>query len=74
MRKGATLAQKILSYHLGREVKVGEIISIPVDLIFAHDGTAPLAIQTFYELPPLDLILKYPTCSNICANLLRNMG
>jgi len=40
-----TLAEKILSHAAGRELKVGEIAVVPVDLVFAHDGTLPLAIQ-----------------------------
>jgi len=40
-----TLAEKILSRKLGREVSPGEIVVVPVDVAMAHDGTAPLAIQ-----------------------------
>ncbi|MEM2924831.1 MAG: 3-isopropylmalate dehydratase large subunit [Methanocellales archaeon] len=42
---GKTMAEKILSKKLGREVTPGDLIVCEVDLAFAHDGTMPLAIQ-----------------------------
>ena len=39
------LAQKILSIKARRDVQSGEIIVIEPDIVFAHDTTAPLAIQ-----------------------------
>jgi len=42
---GLTLTEKILSHAVGRTVNPGEIIVTEVDLVYAHDGTAPLAIQ-----------------------------
>jgi 3-isopropylmalate dehydratase large subunit len=44
------LAQKILSIKAGRDVQPGEIIVIKPDMIFAHDTTAPLAIQAAKQL------------------------
>lgn len=42
-----TLAEKILSRKYGEDVKAGDYIVVPVDLILAHEGTAPLAIDQF---------------------------
>jgi len=47
---GLTLAEKILSEALGRKVEVGDLIITSVDLVMAHDGTAPLAIKSFREM------------------------
>jgi 3-isopropylmalate dehydratase large subunit len=44
------LAQKILSIKAGRDVRSGEIIVIKPDMVFAHDTTAPLAIQAMKQL------------------------
>jgi len=40
-----TLSEKILSTRSGTDVWSGDIVAVPVDLVFAHDGTLPLAIQ-----------------------------
>ena len=45
-----TVAEKILSETLGRRVEAGDIVIANVDLVMAHDGTAPLAIQAFKEM------------------------
>jgi 3-isopropylmalate/(R)-2-methylmalate dehydratase large subunit len=42
---GKTLAEKILSEKSGEDASPGDIITVPVDFVFAHDGTMPLAIQ-----------------------------
>ncbi len=42
---GMTLAEKILSNKVGEDVYAGEYIVVDVDLVYAHDGTAPLAID-----------------------------
>lgn len=42
---GRTLTEKILSSHAGREVRAGDFALVRVDFTYAHDGTAPLAIQ-----------------------------
>lgn len=44
------LAQKILSIKARRDVQPGEIIVIEPDIVFAHDTTAPLAIQALKQL------------------------
>ena len=40
-----TMAEKILSKKTGAAVRPNDLIVVPVDLGFAHDGTLPLAIQ-----------------------------
>ncbi|WEU39797.1 MAG: 3-isopropylmalate dehydratase large subunit [Candidatus Odinarchaeum yellowstonii] len=47
---GLTLAEKILSAKTGRRVEAGDFIVASVDLIMAHDGTAPIAINQLKEL------------------------
>jgi len=42
-----TMAQKILSAHVGRDVHVGELTDVKVDIVLANDITAPLAIKEF---------------------------
>jgi 3-isopropylmalate/(R)-2-methylmalate dehydratase large subunit len=45
-----TITEKILAAHAGsRSVSPGDLIEVKVDLAFAHDFTAPLAIQVFEE-------------------------
>jgi len=44
-----TLSEKILTRAVGRKVSPGEIIVANVDHVFAHDGTAPLAIQALMD-------------------------
>ncbi len=44
---GKTLAELILSEKTGADVHAGDIVIAPVDLVFAQDGTAPLAIRQF---------------------------
>jgi len=50
MRMGKTLAEKIFSEHVGRDVKAGEIVLARVDIAMAQDGTGPLMINEFREL------------------------
>ncbi len=45
-----TMSEEILSRKLGREVRAGEIVIVPVDYVMAHDQTAPLAIESFRRL------------------------
>ncbi len=40
-----TMSEKILSRKAGRRVYPGEHIVASVDLVYAHDGTAPLTIR-----------------------------
>jgi len=47
---GQTIAEKILSAHVGRPVYAGELIVTPVGGVMATDTTAPLAIQAFREM------------------------
>jgi len=47
---GQTLVEKIISRRLGKPVEAGEVVVAPVDLVLAHDGTAPLAIEQFQAL------------------------
>jgi len=42
---GKTLAEKILSAKSGAEVSAGDIVVVPLDLVFAHDSTGPLALR-----------------------------
>jgi 3-isopropylmalate/(R)-2-methylmalate dehydratase large subunit len=42
---GMTVVEKILSRGTGTRVEVGEFTVVNIDLVFAHDGTAPLAID-----------------------------
>ena len=44
---GKTLAEKILSQKSGLDVHGGDIVIAAVDLVFAQDGTGPLAVRQF---------------------------
>jgi len=46
---GKTLAEKILSAKSDTEVCADDIIIAPLDLVFAHDSTGPLALRQFNE-------------------------
>ena len=47
---GKTLAEKIISEHVGREVVAGEIVVTPVDICLVQDGTGPLAINQLRKI------------------------
>jgi 3-isopropylmalate/(R)-2-methylmalate dehydratase large subunit len=47
---GMTLAEKILSEHAGKEVRPGEIVVVRTDLVYAQDGTGPLAVRKILEM------------------------
>ncbi|MCD6553805.1 MAG: 3-isopropylmalate dehydratase large subunit [Anaerolineae bacterium] len=47
---GYTLAEKIIAQRIGREVEAGEFIVAPVDVLLAHEGTGPLAVEQFEGL------------------------
>ena len=46
---GKTLAEKILSARLGTEVNAGDIVVVPLDLVFAQDSTGPLTLRQLSE-------------------------
>ena len=46
---GKTLADKILSNKSGVDAKAGDIVIVPVDVVYAHDVSGPLAIRQFKE-------------------------
>ncbi len=58
MKEGKTMVEKILSEKVGREVHAGEIVVVDVDLVFAHDGTMPLAIEMMKELGKTEVFDK----------------
>jgi 3-isopropylmalate/(R)-2-methylmalate dehydratase large subunit len=47
---GKTMIEKIVEAHIGREVRPGEIVILPVDLTYAHDWSGPLVITRFREM------------------------
>lgn len=51
-----TLTQKILEGKVGRPLTPGEIITVDVDLVYAHDGTAPLSIKVMEEVEELNRV------------------
>jgi 3-isopropylmalate/(R)-2-methylmalate dehydratase large subunit len=49
---GKTISEKIISEHVGRDVKCGEFVVAKVDVVMAQDGTGPLSVQ---ELKKMDM-------------------
>lgn len=47
---GQTLAEKIISEHVGKSVKSGELVIANVDVTAVQDGTGPLTVQEFKKL------------------------
>ena len=47
---GQTIAEKIISNHVGHKVYAGEIVVVQVDGVMATDATGPLAIKAFREM------------------------
>jgi 3-isopropylmalate/(R)-2-methylmalate dehydratase large subunit len=45
MMEKKTLIENILSKRRKKDISAGDIIIVPVDLVFAHDGTMPLAMH-----------------------------
>ena len=45
-----TLAERLISQKVGREVRAGEVVICPVDVVFAQDGTGPLAVRQIEKL------------------------
>jgi 3-isopropylmalate/(R)-2-methylmalate dehydratase large subunit len=53
MKMGMTMTEKILSAKAGRRVSPGDFLIAEPDLVYAHDGSAPLTIQIMEENPEL---------------------
>jgi len=48
---GMTLSEKILAAHVERDqVRAGEFLDVPVDVVLSNDITAPIAIREFEKL------------------------
>lgn len=47
---GQTLAEKIISEHVGKSVKSGELVIANIDVTAVQDGTGPLTVQEFKKL------------------------
>jgi 3-isopropylmalate/(R)-2-methylmalate dehydratase large subunit len=56
-----TLAEKILSQKLGRDVSAGEIVVSPVDLAFVQDTTGPLTVREYQNSGFKELAAKRRT-------------
>ena len=50
-----TLAEKIISNHVGHNVKAGELCIAKVDVAAVQDGTGPLTVQEFKKLGKKEL-------------------
>jgi len=53
-----TLTEAILSAKAGRTVTPGEFVVVDVDLMYAHDGTAPLAMRVMEDHEVLHKVLS----------------
>ncbi len=47
---GQTLVERILSAKIGREVRGGELLVCPVDLVYVQDGTGPLTFRQMEKI------------------------
>lgn len=47
---GQTLAEKIISEHVGKDVRAGQLVISKVDVCAVQDGTGPLTVQEFKKL------------------------
>lgn len=47
-KKPQTIVEKIVSFHLGRAVYQGEIVDLPIDVLFFNEVIGPPAIKEFY--------------------------
>ena len=45
-----TLVEKIISQRIGAPARPGEVVVVPVDVLLAHEGTGPLAVEQFNAL------------------------
>jgi 3-isopropylmalate/(R)-2-methylmalate dehydratase large subunit len=46
---GLTITEKIFSDHAGREVKAGDIVEVPIDMVIGNDITTPISIRAFEQ-------------------------
>jgi 3-isopropylmalate/(R)-2-methylmalate dehydratase large subunit len=47
---GKTISEKIISEHVGRDVKPGEFVVAKIDVVMAQDGTGPLSVQELQKM------------------------
>jgi 3-isopropylmalate/(R)-2-methylmalate dehydratase large subunit len=47
---GMTMAEKIFSKHVGRDVKAGEIVVANLDAMMTHDANRPLGLDVFKQM------------------------
>ncbi len=47
---GQTLAEKIISLNIGKEVKAGDFVVVDVSLCLTQDGTGPLAVRQLQKM------------------------
>ena len=45
-----TIAENIISNHVGKGVRANDIVVCPVDFMMSQDGTTPLTIRAFKEM------------------------
>jgi len=45
-----TISEEILSNHVGKETRAGQIVFSPVDFMMSQDGTTPLTILAFEQM------------------------
>ena len=48
--KMGTMSEEILSAHVGKRVKAGDIVVAPVDFMMSQDGTTGLTIKAFNDM------------------------
>jgi 3-isopropylmalate/(R)-2-methylmalate dehydratase large subunit len=46
---GLTITEKIFSEHAGKEVRAGDIVEVPIDMVIGNDITTPISIRAFKE-------------------------
>jgi len=46
---GLTITEKIFSDHAGYEVRAGDIVIVPIDMVIGNDITTPISIKAFEE-------------------------
>jgi 3-isopropylmalate/(R)-2-methylmalate dehydratase large subunit len=46
---GLTITEKIFSEHAGKEVRAGDIVEVPIDMVIGNDITTPISIRAFRE-------------------------